>query len=201
MRSFSNLAFAVCLTGPLLAGHAAPAETLKLAGTGGAMPMAEQVAAGFLAVHRDQYRDDPRSWQQRRHRRNRRRRHRHGCIDPVADSRGSRNWPDCDSIRANRAGVYHLSRQTQQSEEHRTRRDIQVHRTRNGRTDRRSTSSCAPSSTATRSSSRSSSRESKTPSKRRGRARRFRWRRPTKTTPRLPSTSPAPSSSRVSARS
>ncbi len=45
--SLSKLAFAVCLAGPFLAGHGASAETLKLAGTGGAMPMAEHVAAEF----------------------------------------------------------------------------------------------------------------------------------------------------------
>jgi phosphate transport system substrate-binding protein len=48
MRSFANLAFAVFLAGPLLAGDGASAETLRLAGTGGAMPMAERVAAGFV---------------------------------------------------------------------------------------------------------------------------------------------------------
>ena len=45
--SLSNFAFAVCLAGPLLMGHGASAETRKLAGTGGAIPMAEHVAAEF----------------------------------------------------------------------------------------------------------------------------------------------------------
>lgn len=48
--SFSNVVFAVSLAGALLAGHGAAAETLRLAGTGGAMAMVEQVAAGFAAA-------------------------------------------------------------------------------------------------------------------------------------------------------
>lgn len=45
--SFSNVAFAVSLAGALLAGHGASAETLQLAGTGGATAMMEHIAAGF----------------------------------------------------------------------------------------------------------------------------------------------------------
>lgn len=45
--SFSKLAVAAFLAGPLLAGNAALAETLRLAGTGGAMAMVQQIAAGF----------------------------------------------------------------------------------------------------------------------------------------------------------
>jgi phosphate transport system substrate-binding protein len=45
--SFSKLAVAAFLAGPLLAGNAALAETWRLAGTGGAMAMVEQIAAGF----------------------------------------------------------------------------------------------------------------------------------------------------------
>lgn len=45
--SFSKLAIAAFLTALCLAGAAARAETLRLAGTGGAMAMVEQIAAGF----------------------------------------------------------------------------------------------------------------------------------------------------------
>ena len=45
--SYSKLAIAVSFAGVLLAGPAASAETLKIAGTGGAMPMAERAAADF----------------------------------------------------------------------------------------------------------------------------------------------------------
>jgi phosphate transport system substrate-binding protein len=48
--SFQNLAFALFLAGPLLAGPAASAETWKLGGTGGAMPMAEHEAAEFAVA-------------------------------------------------------------------------------------------------------------------------------------------------------
>ena len=50
MRQFANFAFAVFFVGPLLAGDGAAAETLRLAGTGGAMPMAERVATGFVVA-------------------------------------------------------------------------------------------------------------------------------------------------------
>ena len=48
--SFQNLAFALFLAGPLLAGAAASAETWKLGGTGGAMAMAEHEAAEFAVA-------------------------------------------------------------------------------------------------------------------------------------------------------
>src|SRR6187431_2198355 len=47
--SYSKLAIAVFFAGVLLAGPAASAETLKIAGTGGAMPMAERAVADFAA--------------------------------------------------------------------------------------------------------------------------------------------------------
>ncbi len=66
--SLSNLTFAVCVTGPLLMGHGASAETLKLAGTGGAMPMAERVAAEFFSSTGIKVDVIPGLGQQRRHR-------------------------------------------------------------------------------------------------------------------------------------
>ncbi len=47
--TFSGLAFGLLIASALLAGPAA-AETLKVAGTGGAMPAIEKVAAEFLAA-------------------------------------------------------------------------------------------------------------------------------------------------------
>lgn len=48
--SLPTLAFAALFALPLLAAPAASADILRLAGTGGAMPMAEHIAAAYLAV-------------------------------------------------------------------------------------------------------------------------------------------------------
>lgn len=47
---FSNFAFVFLLAGAWLQGHGAAAETLRLGGTGGAMPMAEHIAIAYAAA-------------------------------------------------------------------------------------------------------------------------------------------------------
>ncbi|MFA7414014.1 MAG: substrate-binding domain-containing protein [Rhizobium sp.] len=47
---FSNFAFVLLLAGAWLQGHEAAAETFRLGGTGGAMPMAQHIATAYAAA-------------------------------------------------------------------------------------------------------------------------------------------------------